>query len=115
MKEIPSSKKVDAAIIQVGENLRGKSFEEWKTLSEKEDPLVITRYDDTPLSKALFFSYMMLPQLLKPFFMYMGVFPKHYGISRSKLIKLWVSEGFLGTDPGIEEITGNALDLCQFV
>ncbi|EYU32839.1 hypothetical protein MIMGU_mgv1a017989mg, partial [Erythranthe guttata] len=69
MKEIPSSKKVDAAIIQVGENLRGKSFEEWKTLSEKEDPLVITRYDDTPLSKALFFSYMMLPQLLKPFFM----------------------------------------------
>ncbi|EYU32838.1 hypothetical protein MIMGU_mgv1a025073mg, partial [Erythranthe guttata] len=60
---------------------------------------------------ALFFSYMMLPQHLKPFFMYMGVFPKHYGISRSKLIKLWVSEGFLGTDPGIEEIAGNALDL----
>ncbi|XP_012846297.1 PREDICTED: putative late blight resistance protein homolog R1A-10 [Erythranthe guttata] len=100
-----------AAIIQVGENLRGKSFEEWKTLSEKEDPLVITRYDDTPLSKALFFSYMMLPQHLKPFFMYMGVFPKHYGISRSKLIKLWVSESFLGTEPGIEEIAGNALGL----
>ncbi|XP_012843074.1 PREDICTED: disease resistance protein RPH8A-like [Erythranthe guttata] len=100
-----------AAIIQVGENLRGKSFEEWKTLSEKEDPLVITRYDDTPLSKALFFSYMMLPLHLKPFFLYMGVFPKHYAISRSKLIKLWVSEGFLGTDPGIEEIAGNALDL----
>ncbi|KAL7160392.1 hypothetical protein ABFS83_01G091900 [Erythranthe nasuta] len=100
-----------AAIIQVGENLRGKSFEEWKTLSEKEDPLVITRYDDTPLSKALFFSYMMLPLLLKPFFLYMGVFPKHYAISRSKLIKLWVSEGFLGTDPGIEETAGDALDL----
>ncbi|XP_012840406.1 PREDICTED: probable disease resistance RPP8-like protein 4 [Erythranthe guttata] len=99
-----------AAIIQVGENLRGKSFQEWKTLSEKEDPLVITRYDDTPLSKALFFSYMMLPQYLKPFFLYMGVFPKHYGISRSKLIKLWVSEGFLDTYPRIEETAGNYLD-----
>ncbi|EYU32836.1 hypothetical protein MIMGU_mgv1a021209mg, partial [Erythranthe guttata] len=99
-----------AAIIQVGENLRGKSFEEWKTLSEQEDPLVITRYDDTPLSKALFFSYMMLPWHLKPFFLYMGVFPKYYGISRSKLIKLWVSEGFLEEDPGIEETGGEALD-----
>ncbi|KAL9177967.1 hypothetical protein ABFS82_01G094900 [Erythranthe guttata] len=100
-----------AAIIQVGENLRGKSFEEWKTLSEKEDPLVITRYDNTPLSKALFFSYMMLHPYQKPFFLYMGVFPKHYGISRSKLIKLWVSEGFLETDLGIEEIAGDALDV----
>ncbi|KAL7160398.1 hypothetical protein ABFS83_01G092300 [Erythranthe nasuta] len=100
-----------AAIIQVGENLRGKSFQEWKTLSEKEDPLIITRYDDTPLSKALFFSYMMLPWFAKPLFLYMGVFPKHYAISRSKLIKLWVSEGFLDTRPGIEEIAGNALDL----
>ncbi|KAL9177984.1 hypothetical protein ABFS82_01G095800 [Erythranthe guttata] len=100
-----------AAIIQVGENLRGKSFEEWKTLSEQEDPLVITRYDDTPLSKALFFSYMMLPQYLKSFFLYMGVFPKDYGISRSKLIKLWVSEGFLETEPGNEETFGYTLDL----
>ncbi|KAL7123342.1 hypothetical protein ACP275_01G100100 [Erythranthe tilingii] len=99
-----------AAIIQVGENLRGKSFEEWKTLSEKEDPLVITRYDDTPLSKALFFSYMMVLQYVKPFFLYMGVFPKHYGISRSKLIKLWVSEGFLDTYLKIEETAGNYFD-----
>ncbi|KAL7084003.1 hypothetical protein ACP275_14G198500 [Erythranthe tilingii] len=100
-----------AAIIQVGENLRGKSFQEWKILSEKEDPLVITRYDDTPLSNALFFSYMMLPRYLKPFFMYVGVFPKYYGISRSKLIKLWLSEGFLDTYQGIEETAGNILDI----
>ncbi|EYU19337.1 hypothetical protein MIMGU_mgv1a018758mg [Erythranthe guttata] len=101
-----------AAIIQVGENLRGRSFQEWKTLSEKEDPLVITRDDHTPLSKALYLSYMMLPQNLKICFLYMGVFPKHYGISRSKLTKLWVSEGLL--DPyGIdyeEETAGKYLD-----
>ncbi|KAL7160401.1 hypothetical protein ABFS83_01G092500 [Erythranthe nasuta] len=101
-----------AAIIQVGENLRGKSFEEWKTLSEKEDPLVITGYDDAPLSKALFFSYMMLQWDIKLFFLYMGVFPKYYGIFRSKLIKLWLSEGFLlDTYPGVEETAGYILDL----
>ncbi|KAL8045402.1 hypothetical protein ABFX02_08G112000 [Erythranthe guttata] len=68
------------------------SFEEWKTLSENEDPFVITRDDNTPLSMALYFSYLMLPQYLKASFLYIGVFPKHYGISRSKLIKLWLSE-----------------------
>ncbi|XP_012842032.1 PREDICTED: putative inactive disease susceptibility protein LOV1 [Erythranthe guttata] len=40
----------------------------------------------------------------------MGVFPKHYGISRSNLIKLWVSEGFLDTYLVIEETAGNYLD-----
>ncbi|KAL7160482.1 hypothetical protein ABFS83_01G098000 [Erythranthe nasuta] len=109
-----------AAIIQVGENLRGKSFQEWKTLSENEDPLVIRRDDHTPLSKALFFSYMMLPQFLRACFLYLGVFPKKYGISRSKLIKLWVSEGFL--DPyarisPLEETAGEYLDqlICRNV
>ncbi|KAL7160430.1 hypothetical protein ABFS83_01G094800 [Erythranthe nasuta] len=92
-----------AAIIQVGENLRGRSFQEWKTLSEKEDPLVITRDDHTPLSKALYLSYMMLPQNLKICFLYMGVFPKHYGISRSKLTKLWVSEGLLDVRVGDQQ------------
>ncbi|KAL7122382.1 hypothetical protein ACP275_01G042700 [Erythranthe tilingii] len=100
-----------AAIIQVGENLRGKLVQEWKTLSENEDPLVITRNDDTPLSKALYFSYMMLPQYLKVFFLYMGVFPKKYMISRTMLIKLWVSEGFLSLNPSSEEFVGIYLDL----
>ncbi|KAL7160432.1 hypothetical protein ABFS83_01G095000 [Erythranthe nasuta] len=107
-------KGLPAAIIQVGVNLRGKSFQEWKTLSEKEDPLVITKDDDTPLSEALYFSYMMLSQRLKLCFLYMGVFPKNYVISRSKLIKLWVCESFvpdlsrLFSTP--EEIAGGNID-----
>ncbi|KAL9177147.1 hypothetical protein ABFS82_01G040300 [Erythranthe guttata] len=102
-----------AAIIQVGENLRGKLVQEWKTLSENEDPLIITRNDDTPLSKALYFSYTMLPQYLKVFFLYMGVFPKEYVISRSMLMKLWVSEGFLSLLPKV--LHGDYLDklICQ--
>ncbi|EYU19285.1 hypothetical protein MIMGU_mgv1a022847mg, partial [Erythranthe guttata] len=58
-------------------NLRGKLFEEWKTLFENKDPLVVTRDDETPLSKARYFSYMMLPQYLKALFMYM-VLPLHF-------------------------------------
>ncbi|KAL8063654.1 hypothetical protein ABFX02_01G040800 [Erythranthe guttata] len=102
-----------AAIIQVGENLRGKLVQEWKTLSENEDPLVITRNDDTPLSKALYFSYTMLPQYLKVFFLYMGVFPKEYVISRSMLIKLWVSEGLFNLLS--EDLPEDYLDklICQ--
>ncbi|KAL7160495.1 hypothetical protein ABFS83_01G099100 [Erythranthe nasuta] len=103
-----------AAILQVGENLRGKSFQEWKTLSENEDPLVITGDGNTPLSKALYFSYMMLPQYLKLCFLYMAVFPKHYAIFRSKLIKIWVAEGFLDRHvrtSNAEETAGEYLDL----
>ncbi|KAL7160480.1 hypothetical protein ABFS83_01G097800 [Erythranthe nasuta] len=67
--------------------------------------------------QALYFSYMMLPQCLKLCFLYMGVFPKYYGIFRSKLIKLWVSEGLLYPYPrltSIEEIAGQYLDLLIY-
>ncbi|KAL7098363.1 hypothetical protein ACP275_09G012500 [Erythranthe tilingii] len=83
------------AIIEVAELLCGieKTVENWKALAEKEDPLTID--EETPLSKALILSYTMLPQYLKVCFLYMSVFVKKYDIRRSKLIKLWVSEGFL--------------------
>ncbi|KAL8041814.1 hypothetical protein ABFX02_09G008500 [Erythranthe guttata] len=85
------------AIIQVAELLCEieKTVESWKTIAEKEDPLTIRSDDDTPLSKAIFPSYRMLPQYLKVCFLYMGVFPKKYVITRPKLIRLWVCEGFL--------------------
>lgn len=84
------------AIIQVGELLRktNKTVEEWEIIAENEDPLIINSDDNTPLSNALYLSYKMLPQYLKVCFLYMGVFPKGYEIRRSKLISLWVSEGF---------------------
>ncbi|EYU29791.1 hypothetical protein MIMGU_mgv1a017786mg, partial [Erythranthe guttata] len=71
------------AIIEVGKLLRKKekTVEEWQFIADKEDPLTIKSDDNTPLSYALLLSYTMLPQYLK--------------ISRSKLTKLWVAEGFL--------------------
>ncbi|KAG6388151.1 hypothetical protein SASPL_153350 [Salvia splendens] len=40
-------------------------------------------------------SYVELPQLLRPCFLYMGSFPEDQEIYTSKLIRLWIGEGFL--------------------
>ncbi|XP_047978347.1 putative late blight resistance protein homolog R1A-10 [Salvia hispanica] len=40
-------------------------------------------------------SYNYLPNHLKPCFLYMGAFPKDYEIERSRIIRLWVAEGFV--------------------
>ncbi|KAH6788468.1 hypothetical protein C2S51_003474 [Perilla frutescens var. frutescens] len=46
-------------------------------------------------SDILSVSYMHLPHHLRPCFLYMGCFPEDYEINISKLIRLWVGEGFL--------------------
>ncbi|KAL1538171.1 putative late blight resistance protein R1A-10 isoform X1 [Salvia divinorum] len=51
--------------------------------------------------KILYTSYIQLPIHLKPCFLYMGVFPEDMVIIASKLIKLWVAEGFLRPIDGI--------------
>ncbi|GFP97693.1 putative late blight resistance protein homolog r1a-4 [Phtheirospermum japonicum] len=85
------------AIIEVGRLLckTERKVECWKEIEEREDPLVITIDDGTPISNTLSLSYKMLPRCLKSCFLYMGVFPKDYEIPTSKLIQLWVSEGFI--------------------
>ncbi|XP_042057302.1 putative late blight resistance protein homolog R1B-16 [Salvia splendens] len=40
-------------------------------------------------------SYNHLPNHLKPCFLYMGAFPEDYEISGSRLVQLWVAEGFV--------------------
>ncbi|KAL3628910.1 hypothetical protein CASFOL_027956 [Castilleja foliolosa] len=85
------------AIIEIGKILRGteKTVEKWKEVEESENPLVVGGDVNTPLSKALYWSYKKLPPYLKACFLYMGMLPRNAGIRTSKLIKLWVTEGFL--------------------
>ncbi|KAL0397280.1 UNVERIFIED_CONTAM: Disease resistance protein RPP13 [Sesamum calycinum] len=66
---------------------------------------VATSNDDQCL-KILYMSYNYLPHHLKPCFLYMGIFPEDYEIRVSKLIKLWVAEGFLKpiTSQSLEEV-----------
>ncbi|KAI3463880.1 hypothetical protein Pfo_020543 [Paulownia fortunei] len=60
---------------------------------------------DKQFSKILSLSYEHLPNHLKPCFLYMGAFPEDYEIRASKLIRLWVAEGFLEpiSDKSLEE------------
>ncbi|XP_057772148.1 putative late blight resistance protein homolog R1A-10 [Salvia miltiorrhiza] len=50
---------------------------------------------DEQFSNILSLSYNHLPNHLKPCFLYMGAFPEDYKIEASRLIWMWVAEGFV--------------------
>ncbi|XP_073126203.1 putative late blight resistance protein homolog R1A-3 [Henckelia pumila] len=65
----------------------------WENISENissREPTIALQ-----CSKILCFSYDLLPLRLKPCFLYIAVFPEDSEIDVSKLIRLWVAEGFL--------------------
>ncbi|XP_073037615.1 putative late blight resistance protein homolog R1A-3 [Primulina eburnea] len=67
--------------------------EVWENVSENissREPTIALQ-----CSKILCFSYDRLPLRLKPCFLYIAAFPEDSEIDVSKLIKLWVAEGFL--------------------
>ncbi|KAH6761492.1 hypothetical protein C2S52_018925 [Perilla frutescens var. hirtella] len=86
-------------IIKVAELLseREITVEYWNEVAaDKENSVFMAVYDE--ISDVLFPSYEYLPQRLKPCFLYMGVFPRDEEIPRSKLINMWIAEGFLVLD-----------------
>ncbi|KAI3450208.1 hypothetical protein Pfo_006873 [Paulownia fortunei] len=87
-----------------------KTVESWNKVAKNENLLIIRTDDDTPISKAPSLSYKQLPQHLKACFLYMGVFPQNYEIPASKLIKLWVSEGFF--EPQMSKSTKEMAEVC---
>lgn len=67
---------------------------------------VITSHDDQS-SKILYLSYNNLPHHLRVCFLYMGIFPEDYEILASKLVKLWIAEGFIepvATSKSLEDV-----------
>ncbi|GFP90422.1 putative late blight resistance protein homolog r1a-6 [Phtheirospermum japonicum] len=68
--------------------------EYWEHILENLNP-ILNSEDNEHCLKILRMSYKVLPVHLKPCFLYMGVFPEDSVIDVSKLIKLWVAEGFL--------------------
>ncbi|KAL8056779.1 hypothetical protein ABFX02_04G140650 [Erythranthe guttata] len=70
-----------------------KSLDYWNKVAEKQNSLFLDAYDK--MSELLFPSYNYLPHHLKTLFLYMGVFPEKHQIPYSKIIRLWIVEGFL--------------------
>ncbi|KAL8547396.1 hypothetical protein ACS0TY_006936 [Phlomoides rotata] len=64
-------------------------------LKVAKDVRTIVAMEDEQFSEILSLSYSHLPVHLKPCFLYMGAFPEDAEIRRSRLIRLWVAEGFL--------------------
>ncbi|EYU21791.1 hypothetical protein MIMGU_mgv1a001064mg [Erythranthe guttata] len=89
--------------------------ENWEYISENLNSIVNVE-DNERCLKVLLLSYHYLPVHLKPCFLYMGVFPEDSNIRVPRLVKLWVSEGFLKPIRGksLEVVSGEYLeDLCD--
>ncbi|GER56796.1 disease resistance protein RGH2 [Striga asiatica] len=80
------------AIIQVGKLLCGvdRTAKRWKEVEESDFLL-----NDPILLRKASLSYQQLPRHLQPCFLYVGLIPKGIEIRLSRIINLWVAEGFI--------------------
>lgn len=78
----------------------------WWEIAENVSSIVATE-DDGQFDEILSLSYTHLPNHLRSCFLYMGGFPEDHEIRISKLVKLWVADGFLihseGSSKSLEE------------
>ncbi|XP_060675792.1 protein RECOGNITION OF PERONOSPORA PARASITICA 7-like [Ziziphus jujuba] len=91
------------AVVVLGGLLSTKSsLDEWKkVLRDVNSHLnkVESRQEYEGVNEILALSYHELPYNLKPCFLYLGNFPEDFEMSKSKLVRLWIGEGFIPTTP----------------
>ncbi|KAG8378961.1 hypothetical protein BUALT_Bualt07G0038900 [Buddleja alternifolia] len=97
-KIVKSCRGLPLAIVVIGGCLSKSNMtrEVWEFVAENASSYTNSENDEQCL-KILALSYHHLPIHLKPCFLYMRVFPEDHEIQVSKLIKLWISEGFLNS------------------
>ncbi|KAK9937658.1 hypothetical protein M0R45_014433 [Rubus argutus] len=85
---------------------------EWKKLHESLGAEIRPQSSLSIISHALQPSYMHLPSHIKTCFLYFGMFPEDYTISRERLIQLWLAEGFVVKERGktMEEVAESYLN-----
>ncbi|XP_047320205.1 disease resistance protein RPM1-like [Impatiens glandulifera] len=90
------------AIVALGGLLARKDKHdlEWQKILESLSPDTRIISELESLEKILLLSYNDLPNHLKCCILYTSMFPEDYQIRRSRLIRLWVSEGFAEDRPG---------------
>ncbi|KAG8380151.1 hypothetical protein BUALT_Bualt07G0163700 [Buddleja alternifolia] len=89
-KGLPLSIAVIGGLLAKSERTR----QYWEYIADNLNPIVNLE-DEARCLKILSMSYFNLPVHLKPCFLYMGVFNEDMDISVSRLVRLWVAEGFL--------------------
>ncbi|XP_047320207.1 disease resistance protein RPM1-like [Impatiens glandulifera] len=90
------------AIVVLGDLLakREKHVLEWQKVLESLSPKTRIISGLERLERICLLSYNDLPNHLKCCILYTSMFPEDYVITRSRLIRLWVSEGFVEDRPG---------------
>ncbi|XP_047946397.1 putative late blight resistance protein homolog R1B-14 [Salvia hispanica] len=83
------------AIVLIGGILSEAEMEAWGDIAKDVKSAVEST---TEFGKRIALSYTYLPVDLRPCFLYMGGFPEDQEIRISKLIKLWIAEGFVGNE-----------------
>ncbi|KAL8547345.1 hypothetical protein ACS0TY_006897 [Phlomoides rotata] len=106
-KIVKKCKGLPLSIVVIG-GLLGKSSriqEHWENV-EKDLSSILNTTEDNQCFNVLSLSYSHLPAHLKPCFLYLGIFPEDYEIRVTRLIQLWVAEGFLNPNknPSLEEL-----------
>ncbi|KAH6769437.1 hypothetical protein C2S51_014773 [Perilla frutescens var. frutescens] len=70
-----------------------KSLSSWQEIAENVKSAETAEKEE--IEKILSLSYTHLPQYLRPCFLYMGSFPEDEEIRVTRLIRLWIAEGFV--------------------
>ncbi|XP_057802823.1 putative late blight resistance protein homolog R1A-10 [Salvia miltiorrhiza] len=87
------------------------TMRDWETVSSR----VSAYFSDDPadrMKKFISLSYANLPYHLRACFLYLGMFPEDYEIPASKLIRMWIGEGFIhqNDDYSLEETAQKYLE-----
>ncbi|KAL8544410.1 hypothetical protein ACS0TY_004816 [Phlomoides rotata] len=85
-----------------------KTRASWKEIAENVISVV-----DGQIEKILSLSYTHLPHHLRACLLYIGGFPEDYEIRASRLIKLWVAEGFLKCEHGCKRLEEEAEECLE--
>ncbi|KAI8567008.1 hypothetical protein RHMOL_Rhmol02G0087800 [Rhododendron molle] len=96
------------ALVTIGALLsnRSKVVSEWQRFYNSLGSELERNPHLTNITKILLLSYHDLPYYLKPCFLYFGIIPEDYQITRGRLIRLWIAEGFIEGQKGktLEEV-----------
>ncbi|KAL9252257.1 Disease resistance protein RPM1-like protein [Drosera capensis] len=110
LKMVSRCEGLPLAIVAIGSLLstKQKTLLEWQRLHKNLGFHLQNNSQLKDIRRILFLSYHDLPYYLKPCFLYFGMFPEDYTISRGRLVRLWAAEGFL--EKGRGKLTAEEVD-----
>jgi hypothetical protein len=84
------------AIVTIGGFLaeQPKTLTEWRKLKEHISAELEINPELRMIPNVLILSYDGLPYHLKSCFLYRSIFPEDYNISRKRLVRRWIAEGY---------------------